>query len=160
MNHAASTAVEPSYPCRTVAGVMRPAATTVEAHGHLAAAAYLMTRANQSALVVVDNAHRPVAIITERDVLRAVAHGADAEKTYVADWMNPHPRTVNPDTTVTEAARIMRDTAVRHLPVVSHARLVGMVAAGDIIDTLVGSVRLDRQLVSAARVAAHSSGVE
>jgi CBS domain-containing protein len=49
---------------------MRPAATTVETEGHLAAAAYLMNHANQSALCVVDDADRPVALITEADLLR------------------------------------------------------------------------------------------
>jgi CBS domain-containing protein len=47
------------------------------AHGHLAAAAYTMNHANQSALVVVDQADRPVAIITEGDLMRAVAQGAE-----------------------------------------------------------------------------------
>lgn len=136
MNHAPSSAVEPSYPGGTVADVMRAATTTVETRGHLAAAAYLISRANQGALVVVDNAHRPVAIITERDLLTAVAHGADAEKAHIADWMNPHPQTVDPNTTVTEAARIMHDSAIRHLPVVSHGRLVGMIASDDIVHAL------------------------
>ena len=124
-------------PGRIVADVMRPAAATVEAHGHLAAAAYLMYHADQGALVVVDGADRPVAIITERDVLSAMAHGADPEQAHIADWMNRHPKTVGPDTTLTEAAHTMRDTPTRHLPVVFDGRLVGIVASSDIIDALV-----------------------
>lgn len=137
-----------SYLGRTVADVMRSAATMVEAHGHLAAGAYLMKQADQSALVVVDDAERPVAIITERDMLRAVAHGADAAEERISDWMNPDPRTVDPNATVTEAARIMRDAAVRQLPVVSDGRVVGMVAINDILRTLVGSARLTSVVLS------------
>jgi CBS domain-containing protein len=121
---------------------MRPAVTTVETDSHLAAAAYLMSHANQSALVVVDDAERPVAIITEADLLRAVAHGADTGQALIADWMNRDPRTVSPDTALTEAAQSMLEAAFRHLPVVSDGRVVGIVAVTDIVDALVRSVRL------------------
>src|SRR5919201_2643888 len=96
---------------RTVADVMRPAATTVETDSHLAAAAYLMHHANQSALVVIDVADRPAAILTESDLLRAVARGADTEHTRIGDWMNRNPQTVCPDKVVTEDAQIMFDSA-------------------------------------------------
>ncbi len=126
----------------TVADVMRPAVTTVETDGHLAAAAYLMNHTNESALVVVDDADRPVAIVTEGDLLRAVAHGANTERALTADWMNSNPQTVRPDTTVSKAAQIMLDTANRHLPVVSDGRVVGIVGLADIADAFVHSVRL------------------
>lgn len=126
----------------TVASVMRPAATTVEAHGHLAAAAYTMNHADQSALVVVDPADRPVAIITEGDLMRAVAQGSETANARIDHWMNPNPPTVGPDTTVHEAARIMVDTGNRHLPVVSDERVVGVVAISDIVHAIVRSVQL------------------
>jgi CBS domain-containing protein len=103
----------------TVAYVMRPAVITVEVHSHLAAAAYMMNHANQSALLVVDDAGRAVAIITEADLLRAVARGADTGKALTMDWMNRHPQTVRPDAALTEAMRLMVDVGHRHLPVVS-----------------------------------------
>jgi CBS domain-containing protein len=132
---------------RTVASVMRPAVTMVETRGHLAAAAYVMNHADQSALVVVDQADRPVAIITEADLLRAVAHGADTGQAYVEDWMSHNPPTVHPSNTITEAARIMLDSGSRHLPVVSDGRVVGIVAIGDIVPALVRSVRLASAVV-------------
>ena len=125
----------------TVADMMRPAVTTVETDGHLAAAAYLMNHADQSALVVVDPADRPVAIITEADLLRAVAHGAETGRARIEDWMNRDPQTIGPDVTASKAARIMLDTASRHLPVVSDDRLLGIVAITDIVDVLVRSIR-------------------
>ncbi len=125
-----------------VGDVMRPPVTTVETAGHLAAAAYLMNHAGQSAVVVVNEAHRPVAIITEADLLRAVAHGAETGVDRVQDWMNSKPQTVDSVTSVTEAARLMIDAGHRHLPVVSDGQLVGIVGIDDVVDTLLRSVRL------------------
>jgi predicted transcriptional regulator len=126
---------------------MRPAATTVETQGHLAAAAYLMRHADQSALVVVDDADRPIALITEADLLRAVAHDADIGRERISDWMNREPPTVSADTVVMEALQIMVATGKRHLPVVSDGRLVGIVAMSDLMGAVVHSVRLAAAVV-------------
>jgi CBS domain-containing protein len=147
MEPPASAPVGPNDATLTVAEVMRPAVTMVETTSHLAAAAYLMNRADQSALVVVDDAGRPVAIIAEADLMRAVAHGADTSQDRIAEWMNRDPRTVQPSTAMTEAARIMVDTGNRHLPVVSHDRVVGIVAIGDIVSAFEHSVRLASAVV-------------
>src|SRR5262245_57042601 len=130
-----------------VADVMRPAASTVETEGHLAAAAYMMNHADQSALVVVDEAERPIALITEADLLRAVAHGADSGNERILDWMNREPRTVSGDTSVLEALRIMVTTGERHLPVTSDDRLAGIVAMSDLMESVVHSVRLAAAVV-------------
>jgi CBS domain-containing protein len=139
--------VEPARGGRTVADVMRPAVTTIETYSHLAAAAYLMNHAGQSALVVVDIDDRPTAIITESDLLRAVARGADTGRALIADWMNRNPATVRPEMTVTEAAEMMLHMASRHLPVVSGGRVVGIVAITDLVDALVKSMRLASAVV-------------
>jgi CBS domain-containing protein len=131
----------------TVADVMRPAATTVETQGHLAAAAYLMNHADQSALVVVDDADRPVALITEADLLRAVAHGADTGRERIVDWMSPDPPTVSPDTVVMEAVQRMVAMGTRHLPVLADGRVVGIVAMTDLVDVVVHCVKLAAAVV-------------
>jgi CBS domain-containing protein len=127
--------------------------TTVETGGHLAAAAYLMNRANQTALIVVDDAERPIAIITEADLVRAVAHGADASQARITAWMSRNPATVQPSTTMAEAARMMVNIGSRHLPVVSQNRVVGMVAIGDILSAVQHSVRLASALVHVSDLA-------
>jgi len=139
--------MQPQVAGRTVADVMRPAVTTIETHGHLAAAAYLMNHADQSALVVVDSNDRPTAIITESDLLRAVAHGTDTGRSLIVDWMNRDPETARPDMTVIEAAQIMIGTARRHLPVVADGRVVGIVAITDLVHALVNSMRLASAVV-------------
>jgi CBS domain-containing protein/catechol 2,3-dioxygenase-like lactoylglutathione lyase family enzyme len=135
-----------------VADVMRPPLTMVETRGHLAAAAYLMHHADQSAMVVVNDAHRPVAIVTEADLLNALAHGAQSGSDRVEDWMNRKPQTVDSDTSVTEAARLMVDAGHRHLPVVADGRLVGIVGVSDVVDTLLRSVRLASVVLSVSDV--------
>ena len=126
---------------------MRPAATTVETQGHLAAAAYLMNHADQGALVVVDNDQRPIGLITEADLMRAVAHGADTGQEHISDWMNREPPTASPDTVVMEALQIMVATGKRHLPVVSDGRVVGIVGVSDLMDAVVQNFRLAAAVV-------------
>jgi acetoin utilization protein AcuB len=50
----------------------------------------------------------------------------------VQDWMTPDPITVSGDTTLPEVCRLMAGNAIRHLPVMSEGRLVGIVTWGDI----------------------------
>src|SRR5258706_13535117 len=62
------------------------AVVSVERDAHLAAAAYLMRRAGETALVVVDtNQSTPLAIITDTDVAQAIADGHDPNKVRLSD---------------------------------------------------------------------------
>jgi CBS domain-containing protein len=122
----------------TVADVMRPALTTVEANGHLAAAAYLMKHAGATALVVVDDeqAMRPVGLITDADIAEAVADAKDLNDIRVHDMMTTKLTVVSPATTIREAAGFMVAGHFRHLPVVGNAGLVGMLDIGDVCGAL------------------------
>jgi len=113
----------------TVADVMFEAVTVVERPAHLAAAAYLMQNLHTPALIVIDNdSRKPVALITGRDIVRAVAHGINAADETVAAWETPDPLSVRPQTTVTEAVDLMLDSGYPQLPVVDDAHtLVGMI---------------------------------
>src|SRR3954447_25462658 len=85
--------------------LMRPATTTVERSAHLAAAAYLMKHHGDTALVVITDDHRPIAIITDADVSQAVADGRAPEETRLSDLELSPPITVEPDTSAGDAAR-------------------------------------------------------
>jgi CBS domain-containing protein len=102
---------------------MRPALSTVEPDDHVAAAAYLMKHAGVTALVVVDDeqAKRPIGLITEADIVHAVADGKDVNDVRIRDVM----------TTVRDAAESMIDGHFRHLPVVGDAGLIGIVDITD-----------------------------
>ena len=75
-------------------------------------------------------------ILTERDVLRAVAQGG-VEGTSVAAWMTRDPDTVQPDTSLSEAAAIMVRGGFRHLPVVDGTKPVGIVSIRDLMRVVV-----------------------
>ena len=125
----------------TVADVMRPALTTVEANGHLAAAAYLMKHAGETALLVIDEEHarRPVGLITDADISEAVADREDPNEVRIHDLMTTNPTVVTPGTSIDAAARVMVAGHLRHLPVVGDAGLVGIVDISDVCGALLDS---------------------
>jgi CBS domain-containing protein len=126
----------------TAADVMRPALTTVEANAHLAAAAYLMKHAGEMALVVVDDerASRPIGLITDADITRAVADGKDVNQVRIHDLMTADPTVITATTSIHEAARVMVTGHFRHLPVVGDSGVVGMVDIADICRALLNSL--------------------
>ncbi len=71
---------------------------------------------------------RIVGIVTERDLLRAVAQRARAAEARVRQWMTADPLTIDPETTVEDAAKIMFDNNFRHLPVVKDGRPLRIVS--------------------------------
>src|SRR5260370_1613730 len=81
----------------TAADVMRPAPATIEPRDHVAAAAYLMKHAGVTALVVVDDdqAKQPVGIITEADIVQAVAARNDVNHRRIRALTTTHPHLLN-----------------------------------------------------------------
>jgi len=112
----------------TVADLMVKDVLTVEPSDTIGEAAEKMNAANVGAVVVVEDMVRIVGIVTERDLTRAVAARARAAEARCRQWMTPDPLTVEPETTVEEAAKIMLDHNFRHLPVVKEGRVLGMVS--------------------------------
>jgi CBS domain-containing protein len=82
--------------------------------------------------VLVTDQDRLVGILTERDVLRAVAQGIDAG-TMVRDWMTSNPETLDPDDTTQHAAVLMIHGGFRHLPVTEGDEVVGMLSIRDLM---------------------------
>jgi CBS domain-containing protein len=113
-----------------VRDVMTPATVTEERGDSLRAAAARMWRQQTGSLVVTEGG-RLAGIITERDVLRAVALGADPDKSTVDDVMTAEVVTVGPDMDVQDAARLMAARWVRHLPVLDGKEILGVVGMRD-----------------------------
>jgi CBS domain-containing protein len=82
--------------------------------------------------VLVMEGERLAGILTERDVLRAVAGGIDADAT-VADWMTRDPETLEPDESIKQAAVLMIHGGFRHLPVTEGDQVVGMLSIRDLM---------------------------
>jgi CBS domain-containing protein len=112
----------------TVADVMVRDVLTVEPSDTIGEAAEKMQAANVGAVVVMEDMVRIVGIVTERDLLRAVAARARAAEARVRQWMTSDPVTIEPETTIEDAAKIMFDHGFRHLPVVKGGRALGIVS--------------------------------
>jgi len=124
-------------PTATVADVMQPPVTTVAQNDHVAAAAYLMKRANATALIVTQApTGQPIGIITDADVSRAVADGKNPNDVRIYELMTAHPTVVNTTTSIRDAAKVMTSRRFRHLPVVGDAGLAGIVDITDLCRAL------------------------
>ncbi|HEY4584720.1 MAG TPA: CBS domain-containing protein [Acidimicrobiia bacterium] len=72
-------------------------------------------------------------IFTERDLLDAVAEGADLDRARVANWMTAYPDSIDPDMPVPEAADWMLASGYRHIPVVDGPVVLGMISIKDVL---------------------------
>ena len=112
----------------TVAEVMNSNVLTVDPAASIGEAAEKMIDAGVGAVVVMEDMARIVGIVTERDILRAVAQRARAAEARVRQWMTESVVTIEPETSSAEAARIMFERNFRHLPVVKDGRPLGIVS--------------------------------
>jgi CBS domain-containing protein len=112
----------------TVADLMVKNVLTVEPSDTIGEAAEKMNAANVGAVVVLEDMVRIVGIVTERDLLRAVASRARAAEARVRQWMTSDPVTIAPETSIEDAAEIMFTRNFRHLPVVKDGRPLGIVS--------------------------------
>jgi CBS domain-containing protein len=97
----------------------------------LSEVAQRMVDRDVGAVLVMEGAEL-LGILTERDVLRAVAAGIEAE-TVVSDWMTRDPETMGPDDTTQHAAVLMIHGGFRHLPLVEGSDVVGMLSIRDLM---------------------------
>ena len=105
------------------------AATTADTS--VAAAAAVMVAADVGSAVVMQGPFL-AGILTERDVLRSAASGADLSASAVSEWMTADPQSASPDTSVEDAAEIMFRNGFRHLPVVDGRTVCGVVSLRDL----------------------------
>jgi len=114
-----------------VKDVMTEATVTESSADTLRSAAERMWQKQTGSLLVMADG-RLAGIITERDVLRAVALGADPATATVDEAMTTEVFTVPPDMALRDAAREMATRWIRHLPVSGAGRVLGMVSMRDI----------------------------
>jgi CBS domain-containing protein len=110
----------------TVEEVMNKSVLTVDPTSSIGEAAEKMMEAGVGAVVVMEDMVRIVGIVTERDLMRAVAQRARAAEARVRQWMTESVVTIEPETTVQDAAKMMFEKNFRHLPVVKEGRLLGI----------------------------------
>lgn len=115
----------------TVADHMARDLLSIEPEAPLAEAARRMAERGVGAVVVLDG-ERLTGILTERDLLKAVAGGLQ-EGARVADWMTRNPETIEPGDETDHAASLMIHGGFRHLPVVDGDRIVGILSIRDLM---------------------------
>jgi CBS domain-containing protein len=106
---------------------------TAQADESLDVAADRMSWHQVGALPVLEG-QRLVGIVTERDLTAALAEGADPVITPVSDYMTPAPEVLGPDSELADAAHLMLELGIRHLPVVRSGQLVGVLSMRDVLD--------------------------
>jgi CBS domain-containing protein len=87
---------------------------------------------------VVSDFGRLIGILTERDLLRAVAGRVHSSEARVREWMTAEPVTASTSTELKEAAQTMLEQGFRHLPVVEDDRAIGIVSIRDVVEWTVG----------------------
>ena len=113
-----------------VKDLMHRDVVTVSKDESCAAAARLL-REHRISSLVVNSPDGPAGIITERDFVNMVVDAQDPETVKVADRMTTNLITVSPTMDAADAAHIMAEHHVRHLPVVDKGKLVGIISIRD-----------------------------
>ena len=116
---------------------MRRHFVSVAPEDTLGETAQKMVDAKTGAAAVQDYG-RLIGILTERDMLKAMAGRVHTSDARAREWMTPNPITAPPDLALEEAQRIMLENNFRHLPVVERDGVVGIVSLRRVAAALQG----------------------
>jgi CBS domain-containing protein len=108
-----------------LADVLRREFITVAPEDTLGEVAQQMVDLNVGAVVVKDYG-RLIGILTERDIMKAVAGRVHTSDARVREWMTADPITAAPEMPLDEAAQTMLDNGFRHLPVMEGETVLGI----------------------------------
>jgi len=130
-----------SVPLR-VSDVMVREVVTAGKNTPIKEAANSMYEKRVGSVVVVDEAGKPVGIVTERDLVYVCAKGLSAD-TPIWMVMTENPITIGEDALLLDAVEKMRSLNVRHLPVVDkEGKLVGIISVRDVLDLAAFLIRI------------------
>ena len=102
----------------------------------------LMADKEVGALLVMDG-EKLVGIVTERDYARKVIlEGKSSQSATVSEVMTKRVLCVNPQQTVDECMALMTDKRARHLPVLDHKKVVGVVSIGDLVKATINEQKV------------------
>jgi CBS domain-containing protein len=85
------------------------------------------------AVPVVDREHRLLGIVSTTDLVNLLHDGGRLEGKLARDVMSPDPISIDEFARADEAIGVMRNAAIRHLPVTREGRLIGLVTAADLV---------------------------
>jgi CBS domain-containing protein len=117
---------------QSIREVMTPDPVALPASAPLKEAAHQMKQRDIGDVIVLDDS-KVCGVVTDRDiVVRALAEDRNPKTTKLADICSRELVSLGPDDSVEDAIRLMRDRAVRRLPVVDKGKPVGIVSLGDL----------------------------
>lgn len=131
---------------------------TIRPDASVSTAVHRLVLERIGALVVSEDGRRVAGIISERDIVVALAKdGAEllAPGHRVADLMTSHVVTCTPDDTVKQIMAEMTRRRVRHIPVVENGQLAGIVSIGDVVKSRLSEVELEATVLRDAYMATH-----
>lgn len=106
--------------------------------------ARILVRERIGAVVIIDDERRPVGILSERDIVRAVAaEGAAALEWPATELMTRHLYTGKPDDTVADMMQLMTERRIRHVPIVEAGRMVGLISIGDVVKARISETEVE-----------------
>jgi CBS domain-containing protein len=107
---------------------------TIEPNAELVAAVNLLAERRIGAVVILGADHRIIGILSERDIVRALAErGPTALREPVGQVMTRDVKTCSEDDTIESLMGHMTTGRFRHMPVVEQGKLVGIVSIGDVV---------------------------
>jgi CBS domain-containing protein len=108
----------------------------------------LLAEHNIGAAVVSTPSAAVAGIVSERDVVRRLAHGTGVLDATVAEIMTSDVRTAEPEESVVSLMRLMTEHRIRHVPVVVAGELHGLVSIGDVVKSRIGELEFERDQLS------------
>lgn len=88
--------------------------------------------------VLITEGDRLLGIFTERDYARKVVlQGRASKDTNISELMTPNVCTITPSHTMDQVMNIMTDNRFRHLPVVDHGKIAGIITIGDVVKAVI-----------------------
>ena len=131
--------------------ILRAKGSTVEviaSHAPVADAVLRMAHRRIGCVVVTDQNDRVEGLLTERDVVRAIAYrGSDATHLAVASVMSTAVPTCTSSSDVLSVMRTMTDRRFRHMPVIDDGRLIGIVSIGDVVKQRLEELELEAMVL-------------
>ncbi|HEY4041964.1 MAG TPA: CBS domain-containing protein [Rhodopila sp.] len=108
--------------------------STVDPITTVAEISQLLSERRIGAVLVMDTTEQMLGIVSERDIVRALAaNGARTLEMTAGQLMTRTVQLAHPDTTVEQAMQMMTVGRFRHLPVVDHGTLIGLISIGDVV---------------------------
>jgi CBS domain-containing protein len=121
---------------------------SIEPTRTLGDAARLLSERRIGALLVVDGSKPVSGIVSERDIVRAVAsQGAGALEQPISGFMTQQVFTCTGDTAINEVMELMTQQKFRHIPVVEGGSLVGIISIGDVVKLRLEEIEAETQAI-------------